>query len=202
MIVLIDNYDSFSYNVYQLAGAVFDEIRVVRNDACTVEQIRQMDPQGILLSPGPGKPSQAGICIELVQALYDTIPILGICLGHQAICEAFGGKVSYARELMHGKQDTIQVIKEDPIFRQISPSFPAARYHSLAIRKLPECLETLALAKDDEIMAIRHKEHPVYGFQFHPESVMTRDGLQMIKNFKLITGGSKHDQRSDCKNCK
>ena len=202
MIVLIDNYDSFSYNVYQLAGAVFDEIRVVRNDACTVEQIRQMDPQGILLSPGPGKPSQAGICIELVQALYDTIPILGICLGHQAICEAFGGKVSYARELMHGKQDMIQVIKEDPIFRQISPSFPAARYHSLAIRKLPECLETLALAKDDEIMAIRHKEHLVYGFQFHPESVMTRDGLQMIKNFKLITGGSKHDQRSDCKNCK
>ncbi len=193
MIVLIDNYDSFSYNVYQLAASVFDEVRVIRNDACTVEQIRQMKPQGILISPGPGKPSQAGICIELVQALYDTIPILGICLGHQAIGEAFAGKVSYARELMHGKQDTIHIIKEDPIFRHVEQAFPAARYHSLAIQKLPECLETLAVAKDDEIMAIRHKEYPVYGFQFHPESVMTRDGLQMIHNFKKIIGGNKHD---------
>ena len=193
MIVLIDNYDSFSYNVYQQAASVFDEVRVIRNDACTVEQIRQMKPQGILISPGPGKPSQAGICIELVQALYDTIPILGICLGHQAIGEAFAGKVSYARELMHGKQDTIHIIKEDPIFRHVEQAFPAARYHSLAIQKLPECLETLAVAKDDEIMAIRHKEYPVYGFQFHPESVMTRDGLQMIHNFKKIIGGNKHD---------
>ena len=185
MILLIDNYDSFSYNVYQLIGAVEPDIRVIRNDVCTVAEIEAMAPEAIILSPGPGRPEDAGVCMEVVKQLGENIPILGICLGHQAICKACGGEVSYAKELMHGKQRQIEKTGETILFAGLPDSFPAARYHSLAAveEKLPECLRITARADDGEIMAVEHTKYPIYGVQFHPESVMTPDGKQMIENF-------------------
>ena len=185
MIVLIDNYDSFSYNVFQLIGSVEPDIKVVRNDEYTVEEIEEMKPEALILSPGPGKPSDAGICIEAVRYFAGKIPILGICLGHQAICEAFGGRVSYAKELMHGKKKTICTVGKSKIFEGLGDSFQAARYHSLAVvrEELPEVLKVTAEAEDGEVMAVEHTEYPVYGVQFHPESVMTPDGKLMIQNF-------------------
>ena len=176
MIVLIDNYDSFSYNVYQLIGSVEPDIKVVRNDEYTVEEIEAMKPD---------KPSDAGICIEAIKYFAGKLPIFGICLGHQAICEAFGGRVSYAKELMHGKKKTIYTVGESKLFEGLGDSFQAARYHSLAaVRdKLPEVLRVTAEAEDGEIMAVEHTEYPIYGVQFHPESVMTPDGKVMIQNF-------------------
>lgn len=184
MILLIDNYDSFSYNVYQLIGSIEPDIKVIRNDEWTIDQVREFNPSAIILSPGPKRPIDAGICIDVIKTFYKDIPILGICLGHQSICEAFGATVSYAKELMHGKQDTMHIIKKDPIFEGLQ-DFPAARYHSLAALEetMPECLEILAKSSDDEIMAVRHKDYPVYGFQFHPESVMTPDGYILVQNF-------------------
>ena len=188
MILLIDNYDSFSYNVYQLIGSVEPDIRVVRNDELTVEEIEQMQPEAIILSPGPGRPAEAGICIEIVKKLGEKIPILGICLGHQAICEACGATVSYAAELMHGKQKKIRKVGESALFTGLPESFDAARYHSLAVKKdtLPECLRITAVAEDGEVMAIEHREYPIFGLQFHPESVMTPQGKTMIENFMNI----------------
>lgn len=185
MIVLIDNYDSFSYNVYQLIGSVESDIKVVRNDEYTEEEIEAMKPEALILSPGPGKPSDAGICIEAIKYFAGKLPIFGICLGHQAICEAFGGRVSYAKELMHGKKKTIYTVGESKLFEGLGDSFQAARYHSLAaVRdKLPEVLRVTAEAEDGEIMAVEHTEYPIYGVQFHPESVMTPDGKVMIQNF-------------------
>lgn len=185
MIVLIDNYDSFSYNVYQLIGSVEPDIKVVRNDEYTVEEIETMKPEALILSPGPGKPSDAGICIEAIKYFAEKLPIFGICLGHQAICEAFGGRVSYAKELMHGKKKTIYTVGESKLFEGLGDSFQAARYHSLAaVRdKLPEVLRVTAEAEDGEIMAVEHTEYPIYGVQFHPESVMTLDGKKMVENF-------------------
>ena len=185
MIVLIDNYDSFSYNVYQLIGSVEPDIKVIRNDEYTVKEIESMNPEALILSPGPGKPSDAGICIEAIQYFAGKLPILGICLGHQAICEAFGGKVSYAKELMHGKKKTIYTVGESKLFAGLGDSFLAARYHSLAAVRdeLPNVLRITAEAEDGEIMAVEHKEYPIYGVQFHPESVMTPDGKVMIQNF-------------------
>ena len=185
MIVLIDNYDSFSYNVYQLIGSVEPDIKVVRNDEYTVKEIEAMNPEALILSPGPGKPSDAGICIEAIKYFAGKLPILGICLGHQAICEAFGGKVSYAKELMHGKKKTIYTVGESKLFVGLGDSFLAARYHSLAAVRdeLPNVLRITAEAEDGEIMAVEHKEYPIYGVQFHPESVMTPDGKVMIQNF-------------------
>ena len=185
MIVLIDNYDSFSYNVYQLIGSVEPDIKVVRNDEYTVEEIEAMKPEALILSPGPGKPSDAGICIEAIKYFAGKLPIFGICLGHQAICEAFGGRVSYAKELMHGKKKTIYTVGESKLFEGLGDSFQAARYQSLAaVRdKLPEILRVTAEAEDGEIMAVEHTEYPIYGVQFHPESVMTPDGKVMIQNF-------------------
>ena len=185
MIVLIDNYDSFSYNVYQLIGSVEPDIKDVRNDEYTVEEIEAMKPEALILSPGPGKPSDAGICIEAIKYFAGKLPIFGICLGHQAICEAFGGRVSYAKELMHGKKKTIYTVGESTLFEGLGDSFQAARYHSLAaVRdKLPEILRVTAEAEDGEIMAVEHTEYPIYGVQFHPESVMTPDGKVMIQNF-------------------
>ena len=185
MIVLIDNYDSFSYNVFQLIGSVEPYIKVVRNDEYTVEEIEKMKPEALILSPGPGKPSDAGICIEAIRYFAGKIPILGICLGHQAICEAFGGWVSYAKELMHGKKKTIYTVGKSKIFECLGDSFQAARYHSLAAvrEELPEVLKVTAEAEDGEVMAVEHTEYPVYGVQFHPESVMTPDGKLMIQNF-------------------
>ena len=184
MILLIDNYDSFTYNLYQYFGTFTDEIRVVRNDTVTLEEIRQMHPEKIVLSPGPKSPSEAGICMDVVKEFYKEVPILGICLGHQCIGEAFGGTVSYAKSLYHGKQSEISH-DGTGIFEGIPSPVKVARYHSLAVQEddLPECLEVTARTADGEIMAIRHKEYPVIGLQFHPESIYTEHGKRMIENF-------------------
>ena len=188
MIVLIDNYDSFSYNVYQLIGSVAPDIKVVRNDEYSVKEIEEMKPEVLILSPGPGRPAEAGICIEAIRYFAGKLPILGICLGHQAICEAFGGEVSYAKELMHGKKKTIYTVGKSPLFEGLWDSFQAARYHSLAAvrEKLPDVLRVTAEAEDGEIMAVEHTEYPIFGVQFHPESVMTPDGKVMVENFMRV----------------
>ena len=193
MIVLIDNYDSFSYNLYQLIGSVEPDVKVVRNDAYTVEEIEAMKPEAIILSPGPGKPSDAGICIEAIRYFAGKVPVFGVCLGHQAICEAFGGTVSYAKELMHGKQKEIHQIGENQLFQGLPEIFPAARYHSLAAlkEKLPEELKVTAESEDGEVMAVEHTKYPIYGVQFHPESVMTPDDRIMIENFMDVVRGGR-----------
>ena len=185
MILLIDNYDSFSYNLYQLIGSVEPDIKVIRNDDFTVREIEAMDPEAIILSPGPGKPADAGVCIEAVRYFAGKKPILGVCLGHQAICEAFGATVSYAKELMHGKQKDILQLAGNRLFRDLPERFPAARYHSLAAveETMPETLRVTARCSDGEIMAVEHRDYPIFGLQFHPESVMTPDGKKMIENF-------------------
>lgn len=184
MILLIDNYDSFTYNLYQYMGIFTKEIQVVRNDQITIDEIREMAPERIVLSPGPKSPKEAGICMEVVKEFYDKIPILGICLGHQCIGEALGGRVRYAKELFHGKQSLIEHDKSS-IFTGIHSPVKVARYHSLAVASedLPDCLRVLAETKDKEIMAIRHREYPVVGLQFHPESIYTEHGKRMIENF-------------------
>ena len=185
MILLIDNYDSFSYNLYQLIGAVEPDIKVVRNDECTLEEIAEMKPEAIILSPGPGRPEDAGICIPVIKEFAGKIPILGVCLGHQSICEAFGGVVSYAKELKHGKRDEMIQCGSNVLFKGLPEKFPAARYHSLAAieETLPEELVVTARAEDGEIMAMQHKEYPLIGIQFHPESIYTDHGKKMIENF-------------------
>lgn len=185
MILLIDNYDSFSYNLFQLVGALEPNIQVVRNDAMTAEEILAAGPEAIILSPGPGKPEDAGVCIDCVKVCGATIPILGVCLGHQSICTAFGATVSYAKTLMHGKQSVIEADLDSPLFQNCPASMPVARYHSLAAiaDTMPACLKITARADDGEIMAVEHREYPIFGVQFHPESIMTPDGKQMIKNF-------------------
>ena len=185
MILLIDNYDSFSYNLYQLIGQINSDISVYRNDKISIEDIRELDPEAIILSPGPGKPEDAGICIDAVREFYDKIPILGVCLGHQAICTAFGGKISYAGRLMHGKSSEV-TLTDDIIFRGLDSKISVGRYHSLSLVEdtLPDSLEIISKADDDgEVMAVRHKEYDVYGLQFHPESILTPDGLTILKNF-------------------
>lgn len=188
MILLIDNYDSFSYNLYQLVGSVTPDIKVIRNDVYTVAEIEAMKPDALVLSPGPGRPENAGICIEAIQYFAGIIPILGVCLGHQSICEAFGGKVSYAKTLMHGKQSVVTQIMDNQLFANMAPTFTAARYHSLSAVKenLPDVLKVTAMADDGEIMAVEHMDYPVFGVQFHPESVLTPDGNQMIENFMKV----------------
>lgn len=185
MILLIDNYDSFSYNLYQLLGSLNPNIKVIRNDEMTLKEIESLAPQYIILSPGPGKPSEAGICIDAVKYFAGKIPIFGVCLGHQAICEAFGATVSYAKELMHGKQSIVEIDSECEIFRGIPEKITAARYHSLAAieNTMPECLKVTAKTDDGEIMAVKHKDFHVYGVQFHPESIMTPEGKAILKNF-------------------
>lgn len=188
MIVLIDNYDSFSYNVYQLVGQFEKDIKVIRNDMATVEEIEAMKPTHIFLSPGPGKPEDAGICEEVIKKLSGKIPILGVCLGHQAICEAFGATVTYAKEMMHGKVSTATFTAESPLFADMGDSMQVARYHSLAVKKetLPDCLKVTAVSEDGEVMAVEHTEYPVYGLQFHPESIMTPEGYKLMENFMKI----------------
>lgn len=185
MILLIDNYDSFSYNLYQLIGTFDPDIKVVRNDALTVEEIDSLCPAAIVLSPGPGRPEQAGICIECVKRLGCKYPILGVCLGHQSICQAFGAEVSYARELMHGKQCRAFLDKDCELFKDLPDSVLVARYHSLAAieETIPECLKVTARAEDGEVMAVKHRDCDIYGLQFHPESIMTPEGQKMMQNF-------------------
>ncbi|MDO5859378.1 aminodeoxychorismate/anthranilate synthase component II [Methanobrevibacter sp.] len=185
MILLIDNYDSFSYNLFQLIGEINSDISVYRNDKITVEEIKNLNPDAIILSPGPGRPEDAGICIDVVRNFHDKIPILGVCLGHQAICEALGGKISYAKRLMHGKSSRAS-LDYDFIFKGLPNEINVGRYHSLSLVEdsLPECLKIISKAKDDgEIMAVKHKEFNVYGIQFHPESILTPDGLTILSNF-------------------
>ena len=184
MILLIDNYDSFTYNLYQYMGIFNDDIKVVRNDKITIEEIKALAPERIVLSPGPKSPKEAGICIDVAREFYDKIPILGICLGHQSIVEAFGATVSYAKKIFHGKQSEI-THTGDSVFTGIDSPIKVARYHSLAVQKegLPDCLRILAETDDGEIMAMRHKEYPVVGLQFHPESIYTEHGKRMLENF-------------------
>jgi len=185
MTLLIDNYDSFSYNLFQLVGELDPAIRVIRNDAMTVGEIRALCPDRIILSPGPGRPEQAGVIIPAVQELGAEFPILGVCLGHQAICAAYGGTVTYAKTLMHGKQSQASLAADCPLFEGCPETIPVARYHSLAAEAdtLPSCLRITALTKDGEVMAVQHTEYAVYGVQFHPESILTPDGKQILSNF-------------------
>ena len=188
MILLIDNYDSFSYNLYQLTGFFRPDTEVVRNDAVTLDEIAEMEPEAIILSPGPGRPENAGICIDVIRRFAPEIPILGVCLGHQAVCAAFGGTVGYAKELMHGKVSKVKADPDSQLFAGMKAPFPVARYHSLAAEEetLPECLRVTARTDDGEVMAVEHTEYPTFGVQFHPESVMTPDGKRIMGNFLAL----------------
>ncbi|WP_044915034.1 anthranilate synthase component II [Butyrivibrio sp. WCE2006] len=233
MILLVDNYDSFSYNLYQLIGEIITEkpgtdavneaaikvdtsenegkendlvckdasdvdikkkdpsgaanreIKVIRNDELTVEEIEKLAPERIILSPGPGRPEDAGVCIDIVKKLGNKIPILGVCLGHQAICAAHGATVTYAKQLMHGKQSDTKLDTSCLLFKDCPEITPVARYHSLAADEstLPEELAVTASTTEGEVMAVKHIKHPIYGVQFHPESIMTPDGKKMLRNF-------------------
>lgn len=202
MILLIDNYDSFSYNLYQLVGSINPDIKVIRNDELTVSEIAALHPERIILSPGPGRPEDAGVIMEVAKKLSPSIPILGVCLGHQAICAAFGATVTYAQKLMHGKQSTIEVDTSCPLFAGLPEKVEVARYHSLAVdeKTLPSCLKVTAAtcaavgagadggagndgASVREVMAVAHRDYTLYGVQFHPESVMTPQGMTMLRNF-------------------
>ncbi|HEO8419208.1 anthranilate synthase component II [Niallia sp. FSL W8-0635] len=189
MILLIDNYDSFTYNLFQYLGELGEEITVFRNDEISIDAIRHLNPERIVLSPGPGRPENAGILIELIQTLHKEFPILGICLGHQGIGYAFGSEVVKAGNVMHGKTSKLKVTG-DSVFRNIENPIEVMRYHSLVIKKdtLNDEFEVLAYSTDDEeIMAIKHKRYPLYGYQFHPESVGTDCGKQLLENFILET---------------
>lgn len=189
MILLIDNYDSFSYNLFQLVGSLDPDIRVIRNDAFSVKEIKALAPDAIILSPGPGRPEDAGVCMDVVKEAGSEFPILGVCLGHQAICAAYGGTISYAKELMHGKQSQAELDRNCPIFQGLPESIPVARYHSLALLEntLPQCLSITARTRDGEVMAVKHKDYPIYGLQFHPESILTPDGKTIVSNFLAQT---------------
>ena len=184
MILVLDNYDSFTYNLVHLLGAHTDDIEVVRNDALTIEDVRAKAPDGILISPGPGRPDDAGISKEMIRRLGTTIPILGVCLGHQAIGEVFGGRVVQAPSLMHGKTSTIRH-RGAGLFEGLPDGFTATRYHSLTVEPetLPEELDLTAWTDDDVIMGFRHRSHPIEGIQFHPESILTEVGPQLIANW-------------------
>jgi anthranilate synthase component 2 len=184
MIVVIDNYDSFTYNLVQYLQMLGAEVKVVRNDAVTVSELASWNPAGIVISPGPCRPETAGISVETIRAFSGKVPILGVCLGHQAIAVAFGGAVVKAKRLMHGKVSTVTADGRS-IYEGIPSPFQAMRYHSLAVRRedLPDCLEVTAEAEDQEVMGIRHREHPTEGIQFHPESIMTPVGKRLLRNF-------------------
>ena len=188
MILLVDNYDSFSFNLVQAIGELIEgreELQVIRNDAFIVEQVVALAPTHIVLSPGPGKPSDAGICEALIREVDGKIPLMGVCLGHQAICEAFGGRITYAPELMHGKQSVVKVKNESLIFQGLPEEVEVARYHSLVADQdmIPDVLEVTAVDEKGVVMAVQHKTNQIYGLQFHPESIMTPLGKRMIGNF-------------------
>lgn len=185
MILLIDNYDSFAYNLYQLLGVFRQDLKVIRNDECSLDEIRALKPEKIVLSPGPGKPSEAGICIEVIRELGGNIPILGVCLGHQAICEAFGATVSYAQDIMHGKTSLATVDTSSKLFAGMQEQVQVARYHSLAAvaETMPASLKITAQLDNGEIMAVEHVSLPIYGVQFHPESILTPEGAAIVRNF-------------------
>ena len=182
------NYDSFSFNLYQLIGSIEPNIRVVRNDELTIPEIEVLAPSAIFLSPGPGKPCDAGICEDVVRAFAGKIPIFGVCLGHQAICEVYGATVTYAKELMHGKQSVCSLDVSSPIFKDLPEEMPVARYHSLAAVEstIPPELKVIARTDDGEVMAVAHRDFHVYGVQFHPESILTPEGKKILENFLAL----------------
>ena len=188
MILMIDNYDSFTYNLYQYIGELSPHTEVYRNDKITVGEVMDKKPDHIIISPGPGFPADAGICVELIREAKD-IPILGVCLGHQAIGEAFGARIIRAPRIMHGKSDTVEIDDTCPIFRGMGKTAEVGRYHSLVIdpSSVPNELEIVSKSSDGCIMAVRHKTRPIFGIQFHPESVLTPRGMKMIENFLNIT---------------
>ncbi len=195
MLLMIDNYDSFTYNLVHYLEVLGEDVRVYRNDQITLEQIEELAPARIVISPGPCTPDEAGISIELISHFKERLPILGVCLGHQSIGQAFGGKIIHAKEIMHGKTSEI-VHRNSDIFKNLDIPFTATRYHSLVIEKetLPDCFEISAWTEDseqqlDEIMGIRHKQLPIYGVQFHPESILTSSGHQLLQNFLEQTPG-------------
>ena len=190
MILIIDNYDSFTYNLYQLVGSICPDVKVVRNDEVTADQVSFMRPEAIIISPGPGRPEDAGECIKIVRKMGSRCPLLGVCLGHQAICQALGGDVVHARRLMHGKQSRRRIVGKDPMFEGLPEEIDVARYHSLAADPdtLAECLEVTALSEDGEIMAVKHRIYPIHGVQFHPESILTPDGRAMMIGFLKTAG--------------
>lgn len=186
MILLIDNYDSFSYNLYQMIGEINPDIKVIRNDELNLSEIKDLNPESIIISPGPGRPSEAGLSMEIIRMFYKDIPILGICLGHQCIYEEFGGEVSYSKRLVHGKTSNIEINNENPIFADLKDQITVGRYHSLSglESSFPNDFSILAKSKeDDEIMGIVHNVYPVFGLQFHPESILTPEGSIILKNF-------------------
>lgn len=191
MILLIDNYDSFSYNLYQFVGEINTNIKVIKNNELTVEEVKELNPSHLIISPGPGHPRDAGICEEVVEKLKGVLPILGVCLGHQGICEAFGGEITYAKKLIHGKSSDIHIANGSPIFKGLPPLIKAARYHSLCVKResLPD--ELLVIAEDDngEVMGVKHSNYDIYGVQFHPESILTENGKVIIENFLNLGGG-------------
>ncbi|MRH44079.1 aminodeoxychorismate/anthranilate synthase component II [Aquibacillus halophilus] len=193
MILLIDNYDSFTYNLFQYVSELGKTVEVIRNDRITINEIRELNPEAIILSPGPGTPKEAGICIEVVKQLSGEFPILGICLGHQAIGAAFGAEIIHAKQIKHGKTSLLDH-HDEIIFHELPQSLEVMRYHSLSIKKdtVPAQLEVTATAIDDnEIMAVKHKDFPVYGLQFHPESIGTKEGKTILNNFFLSLGKEK-----------
>ena len=185
MIILIDNYDSFSYNLYQLIGELQPDIKVVRNDQYTPEELEEMHPTHLIISPGPGRPADAGICEDAIRYFKGKLPILGVCLGHQAICETFGATISYAKKLMHGKMSVANVDINCKLFKGLQKRIEVARYHSLAASEenFPDVLTVIARTDDDEIMAVKHKDYEIYGVQFHPESILTPKGTIILRNF-------------------
>lgn len=185
MILLIDNYDSFSYNLYQYVGEINPDIKVIRNDELSIDEIKALNPERIILSPGPGRPENAGVIIDVVTKLGKDVPVLGVCLGHQAIVASFGGIITYADKLMHGKQSIAKVDTKSRLFLGLDEEIKVARYHSLAadVNTMPDCLKVTAKTIDGQIMAVEHKEYPIYGVQFHPESILTPDGKKILTNF-------------------
>lgn len=192
MILLIDNYDSFSYNLYQLIGSINPDIKVIRNDELTLDEIEALNPTHIILSPGPKRPVDAGVCIDVAKRFGVDNKILGVCLGHQSICEAYGATVTYAKQLMHGKQSPCKIDNTDELFKGLDETIDVARYHSLAADEstIPECLKVIAKTDDNEIMAVKHKDKNIWGVQFHPESILTPQGYKIIQNF---LGGQDND---------
>lgn len=189
MILLIDNYDSFSYNLVQLAGSIEPDVRVVRNDELTVDEIEALRPSRLILSPGPGYPKNAGVCEEAVRRLGGKLPILGVCLGHQGICEAYGAKIVRAEKLMHGKKSLVTLDAGCPLFRGLPKQIEAARYHSLVAdaATVPACLKVTAVGPAGEVMAVQHRRFPTFGLQFHPESILTPQGRAIMENFLNTT---------------